>query len=430
MNHTSHIRRCVITTVLMAGLVASLAAPAAAAPAPTDPIGTRQAQANQLLDRIEANGRRISALAEQYNGAQLELQAAAATLEQLKGKIETTQRQVDELRAFVRTRAAVIYRQSVSGSMTNQFDTGDAGELVRSQKYADAQSRQDNVFLTQLEDAKRLLGKQRAEAEAAKNEAERKRREIAEAIAGLESANAQQQQLLAQTTGELAQLFAQEQQRREAAALAAAQARFSGSAPTAPTANPGSPNAPIPNAPTPSSPAPTMPAPTTPAANPGSPNAPTPSSPAPTTPAPTTPATAPPTTTPPTTQPAAAPAPAPAPVPGAASIAIAFAYAQLGKPYEYAAAGPNSYDCSGLTMRAYQAAGISMAHYSGAQFDRFPKVSLASMLPGDLVFWGPGGSEHVGIYIGGGQMIHSPHTGDVVRIAPVYGSPSGAVRPW
>jgi cell wall-associated NlpC family hydrolase len=113
-----------------------------------------------------------------------------------------------------------------------------------------------------------------------------------------------------------------------------------------------------------------------------------------------------------------------------ARAAIAFAQAQLGKPYVYAASGPGSFDCSGLTMRAYGAAGVGMPHYSGAQFRSFPQVSLNALSPGDLIFWGPGGSNHVAIYVGGGTIIHAPRTGDVVRYAPIYGRPSGAVRPW
>ena len=112
-----------------------------------------------------------------------------------------------------------------------------------------------------------------------------------------------------------------------------------------------------------------------------------------------------------------------------AAQAIAFAKAQLGKPYQYAASGPESYDCSGLTMAAWGSAGVSLPHYSGAQYSMLPKVPLDAMQPGDLVFWGSGGSQHVGIYVGGGLMIHAPHTGDVVRVAPVYGSPVGAARP-
>lgn len=118
------------------------------------------------------------------------------------------------------------------------------------------------------------------------------------------------------------------------------------------------------------------------------------------------------------------------PPPGeAAATAIEFARAQLGKPYVYAAVGPDSFDCSGLTMTAYAAAGISMPHYSGAQYSSLPHVALDAMLPGDLVFWGSGGGSHVGIYVGNGLMIHAPHTGDVVKIAAVYGRPVGAARP-
>jgi cell wall-associated NlpC family hydrolase len=118
------------------------------------------------------------------------------------------------------------------------------------------------------------------------------------------------------------------------------------------------------------------------------------------------------------------------PPPGpAAAAAIEFARAQLGKPYVYGAAGPDTYDCSGLTMAAWGAAGASLPHYSGAQYSRLPKVPLDAMQPGDLVFWGSGGSRHVGMYVGNGLMIHAPHTGDVVRVAAVYGNPVGAARP-
>lgn len=126
---------------------------------------------------------------------------------------------------------------------------------------------------------------------------------------------------------------------------------------------------------------------------------------------------------------ASLPANLPAPSPKAA-IAIEFARQQIGKPYVYAAVGPNSYDCSGLTMAAYKAAGISMPHYSGSQYSMFPKVPIDQLEPGDLVFRGAGGSDHVGLYIGNGLMIHAPHTGDVVKIAAVgkiiaYGSRPG-----
>ena len=112
-----------------------------------------------------------------------------------------------------------------------------------------------------------------------------------------------------------------------------------------------------------------------------------------------------------------------------AAAAIAYAEAQLGKPYEYAATGPNTFDCSGLTMMAWAAAGVSMPHYSGAQYAMFPHVPLDELQPGDLIFKGPGGSQHVSMYIGGGLQIAATHTGDYVRIQPVSSNSIGAARP-
>jgi cell wall-associated NlpC family hydrolase len=108
--------------------------------------------------------------------------------------------------------------------------------------------------------------------------------------------------------------------------------------------------------------------------------------------------------------------------------AILWGMVQLGKPYRYAAVGPDAFDCSGLTMQAWGSVGVSMPHYSGAQYAMFPRVPLDQLLPGDLLFRGPGGSQHVEMYIGDGLVIAAPHTGDVVKVEPM-GSVMGAVRP-
>jgi cell wall-associated NlpC family hydrolase len=127
--------------------------------------------------------------------------------------------------------------------------------------------------------------------------------------------------------------------------------------------------------------------------------------------------------------PGGAPAPvAPPHVSGNAGAAVAYAYAQLGKPYRFGGSGPGSFDCSGLTMRAWQAAGVSLAHSSSAQQHEGARVSLSALQPGDLVFWG-NPAYHVAIYIGGGRIIAAPHTGTVVQIQSIWGSPSMAVRP-
>ncbi|GAC1536240.1 MAG: hypothetical protein NVS3B12_19090 [Acidimicrobiales bacterium] len=103
-----------------------------------------------------------------------------------------------------------------------------------------------------------------------------------------------------------------------------------------------------------------------------------------------------------------------------ASVAIAYARAQLGKPYVWAGAGPDSFDCSGLTMRAWGAAGVAMPHNAAAQASMFPQVPLTDVAPGDLIFYGAPDIYHVGLYIGGGQMIEAAHSGTPVRIADIH----------
>jgi cell wall-associated NlpC family hydrolase len=112
-----------------------------------------------------------------------------------------------------------------------------------------------------------------------------------------------------------------------------------------------------------------------------------------------------------------------------AGIAAAFARAQIGKPYISGAAGPNAYDCSGLTMAAWAKAGVKMSHGSRDQYYEFPKVSLKDIQVGDLVIY-YGSMHHVGIYVGGGLIVHAPHSGSRVQYAKVDMMPiTGVVRP-
>lgn len=116
--------------------------------------------------------------------------------------------------------------------------------------------------------------------------------------------------------------------------------------------------------------------------------------------------------------------PVPAGTSAGAKAAIEFARAQLGEPYLWAAAGPDSWDCSGLTMMAWRKGGVSLPHYSAAQYSQSQHIGIGELRPGDLAFWGtsPNTIHHVAIYIGNGQMIHAPRTGDVVKVAPLYES--------
>jgi|SRR4051794_31864549 cell wall-associated NlpC family hydrolase len=102
----------------------------------------------------------------------------------------------------------------------------------------------------------------------------------------------------------------------------------------------------------------------------------------------------------------------------AAQIAVDTAMAQRGKSYVWAAAGPGTFDCSGLVQYAYAAAGINLPHSSRMQAGMGRSVSRDQLQPGDLVaFHSP--VSHIGIYIGNGQMVHAPSTGDVVKVSPI-----------
>lgn len=279
------------------------------------------------------------------------------------------QAQVDRLVALVRARAGTMYRDTVAGRPLSDVAIGSASDFSVRSGYAHAQAKQDSATLTQLQRTEASLDAEQADAARSAHDAAADAASIGAARDALAAANARQMELVAQVQGALAPAVAQVAARQDATDAATARQLYS----------------------TPPAPAPT---PTAPAAPP-SPDGPVAGS-----------------------------------HPGMALLAIAFAKAQLGKPYVYAAAGPDSYDCSGLTMAAYAAAGLALPHYSGAQYAMLPHVPLNRLLLGDLIFYGPGGSEHVALYIGDGLMIHAPHTGDVVRVAPVFATPVGAARPW
>jgi cell wall-associated NlpC family hydrolase len=116
--------------------------------------------------------------------------------------------------------------------------------------------------------------------------------------------------------------------------------------------------------------------------------------------------------------------------------ALQDAESQIGKPYQWGAAGPNTYDCSGLAMWAYDLVGVHLEHFTGDQWNEGAHVSRSQLRPGDLVFFATNTSDpatihHVGLYVGGGEMVDAPFTGADVRYdsmeRPDY---IGAVRPY
>jgi cell wall-associated NlpC family hydrolase len=104
---------------------------------------------------------------------------------------------------------------------------------------------------------------------------------------------------------------------------------------------------------------------------------------------------------------------------GAAGVAIQAAEAEIGKPYSWGAAGPSAFDCSGLMLWAWGKAGVTLPHSSSAQSTMGTYVSLSALQPGDLIFFGSP-VHHVGMYVGNGDMIDAPDTGQTVKIQPIF----------
>ena len=130
------------------------------------------------------------------------------------------------------------------------------------------------------------------------------------------------------------------------------------------------------------------------------------------------------------------PPPADPPAPSGSKVdkAIAFARAQLGEKYKWGGAGPSSWDCSGLVMKAWGAAGVSLPHSGSGQYTRTSRVSVGSIKRGDLLFWSKGSAKsiyHVAMYLGGGKMIHAPRPGRSVEIVSItyWIKPNLASRP-
>jgi peptidoglycan DL-endopeptidase CwlO len=134
----------------------------------------------------------------------------------------------------------------------------------------------------------------------------------------------------------------------------------------------------------------------------------------------------------PTTAPSAdssIPTPPPKAVSGNVGAVIRYAYAQLGKPYQWGATGPGSFDCSGLTLMAWAQAGVSLPHSSRAQIGIGRQVTRSELQPGDLIFrYSP--ISHVSLYVGNGQQISATHTGSTVKLQSAFqGEIVGFSRP-
>jgi cell wall-associated NlpC family hydrolase len=279
----------------------SSSAPAAASP--QGDLAAKQAEAARIQAQIDANGERISVLDEQYNQTQLKIDQAEQGIKDTQDRLTAAAQHTDELKSRLAERAAALYVGAAGGSPADALDATDVAEIGSRSKYGSAAADEDSGLIDDLVVAKEQLQSAQAEFQTSKASAESEKSGLDKTRSNIAAAQDQQEQLLASAKGEIKtlvdQIAAQKRAADEAKARAAAQrARTS----TRSTSTGGR-------------------------SHRGSPSL----------------------------TPRVAPAPN-----GGAATAVATAMAQLGKPYRYAAAGPGSFDCSGLTMYAWAAAGVRL----------------------------------------------------------------------
>jgi peptidoglycan DL-endopeptidase CwlO len=358
-------------------------------------LKAKAAQAQQVLQQVNALDLQFGRTVEAWHGAQYELDKTRRQLATDRAQLRAAKRQEHVALERVRARLIALYESSDEPTTISiLLGSSTVSDLIGRLDAAQAISAADHRLAVETTGARERYAaterRTRATAErraVAVSQLDSQRRQIGSMLT-------QRRQLLSSIQSEVATLKAQELRRQavlaaqararlaqqqellrqQAAARAAASRRAAQPAPTTPAA-------PVPVATT--------------------------------------------TTQTPTNATPVAPTPAPANLTGGHPDAATIAMKYLGVPYLWGGATPAGFDCSGLVMYVYAQLGISLPHYAAAQYGFGTPVSRDQLQPGDLVFFD--GLNHVGIYIGGGEMVHAPQTGDVVKITPLTDFGAGYV---
>ncbi|HEV7526055.1 MAG TPA: NlpC/P60 family protein [Acidimicrobiia bacterium] len=342
----------------------------------TPSLAGATAQAEQLQLKIAANAKRADILDERYLQARSAVRAAAAKIAATQAQIVATQASVDHLRGQLGGRAARLYMGAGSQDPIG-MDVSSVQELGSRSKYGEAAAAEDLRVLHLLALTQAKLDTQHHDLDGQLAAAQDRQQAVQDSQREVQRANDSLKQLLDSTKNEIKLLAAKLEADSQAAAAVAEKAWLQRQAAREAArrraaAKPGSVTAPDPGSGDPGS------------SDPGLGNLPAPSA--------------------------------------GAWKAVQYVRAQLGKPYVYAGAGPDVFDCSGLTMMAWRQSGVSMEHGSRSQYMSFPHVPIDQLQPGDLVFFGDSGpmNHHVGMVVGPGLMIDAPHTGAFVELVSYF----------
>ncbi len=346
-----------------------------------DSIDDKRAEAEAIANEIAANGTKISMLDEELLDSRIQIEELNTQVAAADAEIAVAKTKIGKTNLDLKERATSLYMTGgSSAALMPALDGADFGDAGARQLYLEIAAQKDTVIIDDLQTLNKQLKDQIAILEIAQTAVAAEQTRLDDAKSDLEAANARQEELLAETRGELADLIAEEQARQERIAEEAArreqqereeQERLDREHAEQNPSDPGTGNG--------------------------------------------------------SDIEVVAPNPR-------AQTAVDAALSQLGKPYSWATPGswntsnPSSFDCSGLTGWSWYQAGYTLSHSSRAQFAELPHVAQSDLLPGDLVFYGSP-IHHVGMYIGGGEYVNAPQTGDVVKISSIYRSDwAGAAR--
>lgn len=339
-------------------------------PVGADQVASDQAQAAELTAQIAAEQTHLDQLAQQYFDAQQKVSALDQKVAQQQAAIAATQAQVVALTVQLKKQAVTAYIDGGSASSIEMFLGSNASNLTLRQHYLETAAGDTKSTIDALDLKREQLKGEQASLEAAQNQAHAAIAQVAAAQAEARAVTAQAQSTLSQVKGQIATLVAQQQQAKAAAAQQQFVARAAASRGSGGGGGGGGGGG----------------------SGGGGFSNPPPS--------------------------------------GGAGAAVAAAESYMGAPYAWGGTSHSGIDCSGLTMMAWAAAGVSIPRTSEGQYGALPHVSLGALEPGDLVFYGDGPS-HVAMYVGGGSVMEALTYGQPAGIYSIgyVGSPIGAARP-
>jgi peptidoglycan DL-endopeptidase CwlO len=374
-----------VVTVL-SGTVLGLARPAAG-----DSISDAKAKAAAIESQLAHAQNQMSALSQQYDEAKYHLSQITSSIATTQANIANDQKQVANDKATLSKAAVANYMSNGSAAAQNPIFSGNEETLGATAMYNKIAEGDITLAVDNLHTAENQLNAQETQLQGEKTQAQNQVSIEQNAVAQNQQAIQEQQQALSQEQGQIAKLVQEQQQAEAAAAARAAAAKLAAAKAAAASAQ----------------------AAATSAVG---------------------------TTHQQSASAAAAPAAlhqaAPPPSAAGGAGAVQAAMSQIGVPYVWGGESPKGsgspgFDCSGLTAWSWGQVGVGLPHFSGAQMADSAPVPVSDLQPGDLLFYGPGGSEHVAMYVGPGQMIEAPFTGASVWVTSLRlgGGFVGAGRP-